>query len=258
MIAVSMVMRSPEGARIAGGRWTIIETLRGGPECGMYRAIGDGPALVTLGSPQRLPHAELSVRFGHAVDGVAPLAGIAAVTLDGVDHDALIECEPRGEPVTGRRPADPRAVGRELAAIVARAHAAGDVLGGIRPELVYAEGARCTGLAPRAEPFLAGASERCDGVAPCFDQVYQSPEALVLRPVTAASDVFSLCATLAYLLDGEPPFPGDSVIERLRAAVRAEHRDLDLPPVISRGAVRRPRAPPHRAAVAAALGATSD
>jgi hypothetical protein len=257
MLAVSLVMRFPEGARIAGGRWTIIETLCGGPDRGMYRAVGDGPALVTLGAPQRLPHAELSVRFGHAVDGVAPLAGIAAVTLDGVDYDALIECEPRGEPVTRRRPADPRAVGRGLAAIVARAHAAGDVLGGIRPELVYAEAGRCTGLAPRAEPFLAGASERCDDLAPCFEQVYLSPEALVLRPVTAASDVFSLCATLAYLFDSEPPFPGDTVIERLRAAVRAEHRELDLPPAICAGLSADPARRPTAAAVAAALGAPS-
>lgn len=257
MDATDMTLRFPEGIRIADGRWTIVETLRGEPDRGMYRAAGDPPALVTMSSPQQRPHAELRARLGHAVPGVAPLIAITTVTLDGVDHDALVEREPDGEPLTRRRPADPRAVGRELAAIVARAHAAGHVLGGIRPELVYTDGARCTGVAPRAEPFWAGASERCYGVAPCFEQVYQSPEALALRPVTPASDVFSLCATLAYLLDGEPPFAGATLVDRLAAALRGAHRQLGGPAVLRAGLAADPERRPSAAAVAAALAGSA-
>lgn len=43
-------------------------------------------------------------------------------------------------PLSGGKVAAPRAVARGLAEIAARAHAAGHVLGGIRPELVYARG----------------------------------------------------------------------------------------------------------------------
>jgi len=252
-----MAMRFPEGVRIAGGWWTIIERLRGEPDRGMYRAVGDGSVLVTMSAPQRRPNRELCARFGYAIAGIAPMIGIPAVALGGEDYDALIEREPAGEPVTQRRPADPRAVGRELAAIVARAHAAGRVLGGIRPELVYSDGARCTGVAPRAEPFLAGAVERCYGVAPCFEQVYLSPEALALRPVTAASDVFSLCATLAYLFDGEPPFAGANLIERIGAAMRGAHRELGLPAVVRAGLAVEPEQRPCAAELVELLAATA-
>ena len=216
----------------------------------MYRARGDGPVLVTMGSPQQRPHTELVARFGYVVDGAAPFVTIETVQLEGVDYDALFECEPAGTPVTRRRPADPREVARELAAVVSRAHAAGQVLGGIRPELVYSDSAHFTGVAPRAEPFLAGAKERSYGVAPCFEHMYMSPEAVVLRPITTASDVFSLCATLAYLIDGEPPFAG-TVVEQLSAIVHGAHRDVAAPLVA--GLARDPASRPTAAEIAAAL-----
>lgn len=248
-------MSFPSGERIADGRWTITETLCGEPDRGMYRAAGEQSVLVTMGSPQQRPHAELRARFRYAVEGVAAFVELTTVTLEGVDYDALIEREPTGEPVTRRRLMNPWAVGRELATIVARAHAAGHVLGGIRPELVYAAGVRCTGVAPRAEPFLSGVSERCYGVAPCFEHVYMSPEAVALRPITTASDVFSLCATLAYLFDGEPPFKGASVLEQMSAAMRGAHRETSLPAAVRAGLAADPTRRPVASAVVSALAA---
>jgi hypothetical protein len=206
-----------------------------------------------MSSPQQRPLAELRARFGYAVAGVAPLVEIMTITLEGIPYDALIEREPAGVPLTRQRPADVRAVAHGLASIVAAAHVAGHVLGGLRPELVYSDGTRCTGIAPRAEPFQAGAGERCYGVAPCFEDFYLSPEAIALRPVIAASDVFSLCATLAYLYDGVPPFAGANMLERLSAAMRGVHRATSAPEVVRAGLVADAASRPTAEAIARAL-----
>jgi hypothetical protein len=242
-----------ETVTIDNGRWTLTETLCGGPDRGMFRASGDVPALVTIGAPQQRPHAELARKFAYVIAGVTPFFTIQPVTIEGIRYDALVEAEPVGAPITVKRPADGRAVARGLVEIVARAHAVAQVLGGIRPELVYAEGATCTGIAPRAEPFLAGASARSYGVPPCFDEVYLSPEAISLEAITPASDVFSLCATLVYLLEGEPPFPGESLMERITAAMHGRPRPTAVAPAIIAGLAADPRKRPDVTAILAAL-----
>jgi serine/threonine protein kinase len=69
-------------------------------------------------------------------------------------------------------------------------------------------------------------------VPPCFDEIYTSPEALALAPTTTASDVFSLAATLVYLLEGKPPFEGATLHERMAAALHARTRTLVLPDLL--------------------------
>ena len=248
-----MIDELSETVTVDNGRWTLTETLCGGPDRGMFRASGDVPALITIGSPQRRSHVELARHFAYVIAGVTPFFTIQAVTIEGVRYDALVEAEPAGAPITVKHPSDGRAVARGLVEIVARAHAVGQVLGGIRPELVYAEGAKCTGLAPRAEPFLAGASERSYGVPPSFDEVYLSPEAISLAAITPASDVFSLCATLVYVLEGEPPFPGESLMERVTAAMNGCPRPVAVAPAIIAGLEADPRKRPDVTAVLAAL-----
>ncbi len=238
---------------VAAGRWTIVETVCGGPDRGVFRASGEPRALVAMGPPQQRPHAELRGRFGYACEGIAPLLAIETVTMEDVAYDALFEAEPAGKPITTLRVADPRRVARELAEIVARAHALGYVLGGIRPELVYADEARCTGVAPRTEPFIAGARERSYGVPPCFDTVYASPETLSLEPATRASDVFSLSATIAFLVDGRAPFEGSTLIERMRAALRGTTRALATEPTLRSGLAVNPAQRPDAETIAAAL-----
>ncbi len=248
-----MIEELGETVTLGDGRWTLTETLRGGPDRGMFRGTGDVPVLVTLGAPQRRSHVEVARQLAYVVPGVAPLLSIEAVTIERVRYDALVEREPEGAPVTVDRPLDVRAVAHGLVEIVAHAHAAGQVLGGLRPELVYAQGATCTGIAPRAEVFLAGASERSYGVPPCFDEVYLSPEAISLAPLTLASDVFSLCATLVFILEGAPPFAGDSLLERIAAALRGTTRPLSVPSVIAAGLATDPTHRPDVVAVRAAL-----
>ncbi len=54
---------------------------------------------------------------------------------------------------------------------------------------------------------------------------YMAPEqALSTRKADARSDIYSLGCTLAYLLTGQPPFSGESVLKRLMA-----HRDTPVP-----------------------------
>ncbi|MFH9015944.1 serine/threonine-protein kinase [Streptomyces sp. NPDC017943] len=51
---------------------------------------------------------------------------------------------------------------------------------------------------------------------------YMSPEQILGRGVTAAADVFSLGAVLAFAATGEPPFPGDSSAALLYKVVHEE------------------------------------
>jgi hypothetical protein len=234
---------------LANGQWSIGEPLRGGPDRGMYRASGTPPALVTVGAPQTRPRTELA----YSSAGVAQFLAITDVTIEGVGYTALVEAEPGGQPLTERAPANPKLVARELVEIVGRANAAGHVLVGIRPELVYSDGAHCTGLAPRAEPFLAGASERSYGIPPCFDNFYLSPETLALGPETVASDVFSLCATLVFLFHNQPPFGGHTIIERVQAAMQGITHVQGIDPTIRRGLHPDPGERPTIDAIIASL-----
>lgn len=239
----------PLGASV--GRWRIVETLYGGPDRGMYR--GDGRVLVTMGPPQQERHDGLRSRLATQIAGVTPLLAIETIVGEGVPYDVLVEAEPDGAPVTFARPSDALGVSRGLARCVANAHASGIVLGGIRPELVYASGDAFSGLAPRAEPFLSGARPRSYGVPPCFHEVYASPEALALAPTTTASDVFSLAATIVYLLDGRPPFEGAALHERMSAALHGRTRALALPAPILAALAPTPSQRPDADALVAAL-----
>lgn len=234
----------------------IRDPLYGSPDRGIYRAVaraGSQRVLVTMATPQQAQRDALIARFAYNIDGVAPFVDIVSIAHELAPHDAMIEAEPSGVPITEARLTDPRRVARGLAAIVARAHVDGHVLGGVRPELVYSDGRSCTGIAPRAEPFLIGAKSPCHGVGPCFEDVYLSPECLSGLPTTMASDVFALCATLIYLFDGAPPFLGADLIERLTAAVHGAHRPTSAPAIVRAGLATVAAARPSAAQIREAL-----
>lgn len=196
-------------ASYLGDRFEIRETLAGSPERGRYRGYDwrtRRAVLVTLGPPQRDDLDAVRRELSLDVPGVAALLHVGGVENGESRYDALVEEEPAGEPWTS---GDPVATGLELAATIREAHARGLVLGGVRPEVVYVDGDdRLGGVAPRCEPFLARATTRCHGVAPCFEHFFVSPEQLALQPKSPADDVFALAATIAMIEAVEHPFEG--------------------------------------------------
>jgi hypothetical protein len=220
----------PIGAELAGGRWRVVEVVRGGPDRGQLRANGEGPALVTIAPPQRRDCALVAGSLAWESPHIAPLLWCGGIVGEGVAYDVLIEAEPEGVPLDrwqSESVAVKRTVARELCEAVREAHDRGLVLGAIRPELVYLDGSGLAGITPRAERFFAGATERTYGVPPCFDEVYLAPEQLSLRAPGPPADVFSLGATLTRLLTGRPPFAGASMMERMSAALRGRHIALE-------------------------------
>lgn len=222
----------PIGGRLGQGRYAIMQTLRGGPDRGMYRTRGTGEPvsyLATLGPPQARDVAALWRDLALDVPGIARLAYIGRLEPDSeAGYDAMLECEPAGCPVAELAYPIAREVALQIALGVARlirgAHAAGCFLGTLRPELIYVQSATApvvTGIAPRAERFWLTATPRTYGVAPCFDGFYQAPEQLVQPhdPATAASDVFALGAMLAHWVTGEHPFEGEGALQAMSIAL---------------------------------------
>ncbi len=211
----------PIGVTCDRGQWTITECLAGEAARGQFRVRSrTGTGLLTTAPKQQSTIDALYRRFTSAAPGVADLRYIGPLETSYARYDGLIEDEPAGGPLRGRAidAATACSIVAEACDAVARAHATGFVLGGLRPELVYVDdAAHVTGLAPRCEPFLMTATPPCSGVPHCFDYVYMAPEMLALSPPTAASDVFSLAAILAELVAGEHPFAGDDPMQQLIA-----------------------------------------
>jgi hypothetical protein len=65
--------------------------------------------------------------------------------------------------------------------------------------------------------------------------------------------VFSLCATLFYVLTGVPPFPGETIMERLSAALRAQVRAASVELIVRAGLVANPAERPLAREIASAL-----
>lgn len=250
----------PIGVQVARGRWTIRESLAGTQDRGVYRA--SGPALVAMAlqvEPSARRDAWTSLSPPYPIAGIAQLLAIDEITFapDELTYDVLVAAEPYGAPLTKYRPPRVRALGADLATIVARAHAAGYVMGSIRPECVYAEGDTCTGIVPFIERFHAIGRSPCFGVGPAYASMYMSPERARGTAITAASDVFCLCATLAYLFGGSPPFGDESLLAQLEAILAGQLRPMILPAIVRAGLEPDAHRRPSSAAIAAALARPS-
>jgi hypothetical protein len=228
----------PSGATLAGGSFRLGERLRGSRDRGMFRArsaidLAHGAYLVTVGSRQSQPHARARAELAMATPGIAALRYVGTVEGEHEGHyDAMVEDEPAGAPLAARALplAEPVVVMLlfELLAVLDQAHSAGVVVAGLRPELIYVRDASglptLSGIAPRAERFLATALAPSHGVPPMFDDVFLAPEALAMAPLDGASDVFSLCAVAAQLLTGQHPVAGDTVASQAVAISSGRRR----------------------------------
>lgn len=247
----------PIGATVADGTYAITENIRGGPDRGVYRGrnvkAGDArPVLITTGLAQTRPYADLARQLAAKLESVSPLRALGPLEVSEPGdreppRDCMVEDEPPGDPTSALAPFNRETaltMAARVAAIALASQARGTALEGIRPELIYAQLSEdgqvsISGLVPRAEQFLASARQPSYGVPPLFATLYQAPEILALAPASDRSDVFSLCATLAFWLTGESPFAGDDVIQQMAAIASGQRRrwtgPADLGALIDRG-----------------------
>lgn len=210
----------PLGCTLADGRFSLTVELRGGPDRGMYRGIDrttGASVLVTLAPPLVIVPDVVTraLRFESSV--VTPLLHVGPLESTAeAAYAGMVEAEPAGRPASEALvlPLElSRALGisMRLGAGIEDVHAGGGVLRGLRPELVYLDDSdSLVAFAPRCEAFVAAASRREYGVASCFEHTYVAPEVLANPDarLTAAADVFSLCAMLAHWITGEHPYEG--------------------------------------------------
>ena len=208
--------------------WRFEQWLRGTLGYGQARCVRDDGvrALATFTRRQRESYAVLVDRHLLRAPGVAPLVEISGDAI-------MFEREPAGVPLVA--PMFPWAVEQalpafaQLVAIVQAAAAAGQVLGGLRPETVYIARDAITGVAPRAEQFARGMLEERVAAAPIypFDAPYEPREVVAGEPPTSAGDVFSACATIGFAMLRRSPFNGDGMLDQLLAIATG---DFALPP----------------------------
>jgi hypothetical protein len=262
--ATATVARTDPSGVSAGEGWRLVTWLRGSTAFGQGRyARTDGTrALVTFTSPQSLAADALLRRLRSATPGVAPLLALEVTGAGAV----MIEVEPPGVPLaTPMFPAPPEIalhVLEGLLRIVAGATEKGEVLGGIRPELVYAGPAlTVTGVAPRAERFARTATPSRDLLPPSpFESLYGAPELVTGGAPSPAADVYSACAVFLYVASRRAPFasPGASMIEQL-VAMQTGEGPVALPvgeplaTLLRAGLARDPGARPSAEELLAAL-----
>lgn len=215
-----------------------------------HDAATRGRVLVTrlfvLGGDPMPPRSALA--FEH--EGVAPLLACERVAFSEGIANVIAEGVPRGRRSDALAPmpvAQAVAVADAVAEILQRAHAVGDVVMGIRPEYVYLSDDGVVGLTPRGPWFRAlswPAGATVEGQVPPFVDLYLSPEGMGDGPPGASSDVFSLCATLSFWIEGRPPFAGETMRERLMAFMASPPQCAAVPEplraVIRRGLVHDP------------------
>ncbi|MFG3252049.1 serine/threonine-protein kinase [Streptomyces sp. NPDC048172] len=154
-----------------------------------------------------------------------------------------------------------RAVGAGLAEALRHVHGLGLVHRDVKPSnvLVTVDG-------PRLIDF--GIARATDGTASLTSSGvsigspgYMSPEQVLAKGTTAASDVFSLGAVLAYAATGKAPFPGDSSAALLYKVVH-EEPELDglegeLRELVTRCLAKDPAGRPTPEELASALAGTA-
>jgi hypothetical protein len=254
------------GAGVAGGAYRITEALWDNPGRGRFRGMDEaspfGAVLVAVTAAQTATFSESRLRFGLPLPGVTPLRAIDEVESPiGAVH-GLVEDEPAGRPLSAWREdgglsrAAVLAIGVAVADVAAVAHARGFALGGLRPELVYAEargdGLAFTAVAPRATGFFATGGKLDAMNIPAFDDVFEPVDVSAARKLpTPASDVFTLAAGLGTLVTGRHPFATGSWAHQIDAMTRVDGGwpgdDDPVLRVLEAALVREPAARPTAA-----------
>jgi hypothetical protein len=199
------------GATIDEARIVVGERLRAGSSDevreGTLVGSPDIRVLITLTAQHTESHATIASRMRLELKGIAPLLYVGPAREPYVD--ALVERLPAGRPARDSAPwssASAMRLGYALATVVARIHAAGELVGAIRPELVYVDDNRdLSALVPRGPRFIATAAQPMHGRR-TYAVPYSDGTALTTLQPSAASEVFAIAATLFTLRTGSHPF----------------------------------------------------
>lgn len=206
-----------------GPEWRIVEWLRGSFGYGQARCVRqDGArALATFSLAPAIPAPQILERLKLTARGVAPILDLRVAG----DYAVLLEAEPPGVPLS--TPMFPIVLDVALALLgrlLEMAHDAasrGEVIQGLRPELVYLDRDLGLGVAPRAERFAMTRPESRDiGPTAPFEALYCGPETVRGTPPTSAFDVFSCCAMFVFLVARRQPYPGPTYMHQVAAMLQ--------------------------------------
>ncbi|WP_284581701.1 serine/threonine-protein kinase [Streptomyces sp. 2P-4] len=204
------------------------------------RSGGGRTVAVKVVHPHFAADAEFRARFRREVEAARRVGGEWTAPVLDADPDAPVPWVATGYvagPSLGAAVAahgplpEPavRALGEGLARALSAVHALGLVHRDVKPSNVM-----LTPDGPRLIDF--GIARATDGTASLTSTGvsvgspgYMSPEQILGRGVTGASDVFSLGAVLAFAASGRPPFSGDHSATLLYKVVH-EPPDLDAVP----------------------------
>lgn len=181
--------------------------LAGTESEGLFRADG---LLETVGT-----------RLTEPVPGFGAIPGVAELVEEGPNR--ILEREPAGVPMSSLTDidwVDAALVAADVAEVLATVHREGRALGGLRPELIYAQQGEAlvfTGLTPRPALFFARLDHGSVGVAPAFPTVWMAPEIARGAPLAPPADVYVLGAILQRWIMDEHPFAGVTQTEQMMA-----------------------------------------
>jgi uncharacterized protein (TIGR02996 family) len=219
-------------ATLLGNRFRVVEPIFGDARLGLVRALDlDGRrclvSVVDRGRAPAIPRVLGEARW------CSPLcAPILFAHEDPAGFELLVEEEPPGLPSVWAPPLAPRAL-RDGALALARLLAASPPgAPGIRPEVVYVDGGRLSGIAPRFfalwERSIEG--ETRSGRWTPFDLVYLSSEELRGGARSRVHDLYALGTMIAYLSSGAPPYfksPDEALVQFLVRVVQGSPRLAD-------------------------------
>jgi serine/threonine protein kinase/tetratricopeptide (TPR) repeat protein len=226
---------------ILSGRFRVLELLGRGGMGEVYRAddplSGEIVALKTLrskflGDPsaeERFRHeltlarkiSHVNVCRIHELFGEERESGrILYFTMEYLDGETLADKLRRGSLSTS----ETLAIGRQVAAGMDAAHAAGILHRDLKPANVFLARDRVVvtdfGLAKALQVIEAGGGETITGQAP-GTPAYMSPEQFLGEGLTPQSDVFAFGLIVFEMLTGRPPFPREDVGSAIRRAAPA-------------------------------------